>query len=87
MELLRSLTVDAAPSVVELFRFALISSLEMIRKVLLLYPLNVAILTLLSFLIFYKIIAKLLPKPKFNLVYAPLKHHENSSEELKILKR
>ena len=87
MELLKALTVDAAPSFVGLFRFALVSALEALRSLFLLYPLNVLIIFVACFAMFYKLTTKVLPKPKYKAEYTPLKHCENSSEEVKILKK
>ncbi len=66
MELLKSLTVDSAPSILELFRFGLISSLQLLKSFLLLYPLNVFLLIIIVFLTCYKIAKMILPKPIFN---------------------
>jgi hypothetical protein len=54
---------------------------------LLSYPLNIAIFVTIIFAIFYSIVKKILPKPKFSATYAPLRHQENSAEEIKILKK
>lgn len=87
MELIQSLTYDAAPSITRLFKFGLISSLELIKKAVLTFPVNISIFVIIVFIIFYKISKMLLPKPKFNKVYTPLKHNDNSVEEMRVLKK
>ena len=43
------------------------------------YPLNVFLMVIFCFLVFYKIAKKILPKPKFRAVYSPLKYQDNPS--------
>jgi hypothetical protein len=80
MDLINALTVDAAPSATSLFRFALITALEGLKKLILLYPLNLIIFALGCIFILNRLVRKILPKPKFEATYAPLKHNENSPE-------
>ena len=75
MELVKSLTVDSAPAVTELFRFALITGLEVLKKLLLLFPVNLCIFVIIIVLIFHKVVKMIRPKQKFNKVYVPLKHN------------
>ena len=75
MELIKSVTVDAAPTITELFRFSLVSVLEVIKKGLLLYPANLAIFIIIICLIFHKFIRLLMPKKPFSKVYHPLRHN------------
>jgi hypothetical protein len=87
MELLRSLTIDAAPSLLDLFRFGLVTALEAIRSVLLLYPVNLLIFCVVVVAVVNSIASRFKGKRKFSAVYTPLKHHENSLEEVKLLKK
>ena len=75
MELVKSLTVDSAPTITELLRFSIITVLEVIRKGLLLYPLNLVIFLIFICLIFNKLIGLLMPRKTFSKTYAPLRHN------------
>jgi len=74
MELVKSLTVDAAPAITELFRFMLITILQLIKKGLLLFPVNLVIFVIIVVFIFHKVVRMVTPKEKFNQVYRPLQH-------------
>ena len=87
MELIKSLTFDAAPTLTQLFKFALISILQTIKNVILLYPVNICLFVIICLIIFYKVTKLILPKAKFNHVYIPLKHNENSPEEIRVMKK
>ena len=80
MELIKSLTYDAAPTITELFKFALVETLTMAKKVILLYPVNMCLFVIICVVIFHKVSKLVLPKSKFNRIYTPLKHNENSPE-------
>ena len=86
MEFLRSITVDS-PSLLELFRFGLIMFLQSVKNLLLIYPINVAIFSILIFAIVFKLINRFRGKQPFKAVYSPLKHQDNSVEEVKLLKK
>jgi len=52
-----------------------------------LYPINVAIFCIVIFATTYKIAGKFRGKKAFSAVYEPLRHHDNSLEEVKLLKK
>jgi len=87
MELLKSLTIDTAPTITQLFKFAIISILEIIKKAILTYPVNICLFLIICLIIFHKITRLILPKAKFNRTYTPLKHNENIIEDIRILKK
>jgi hypothetical protein len=86
MEFLRSIAIDS-PSLLELFRFALVVFLQSVKDVLLIYPINVAIFCILIFALVFKLISRFKGKQPFKAVYSPLKHQDNSVEEVKLLKK
>jgi hypothetical protein len=87
MDLLRSITVDATPSVTGLLRFAFVEALRAIKTVLLFYPLNVLLLCLFLFLAVHRITSKFGGKKRFKAVYELLPHHDSAVEELKLIKK
>ena len=87
MELVKSLTVDSAPALTELFRFALVTGLELVKKILLLFPVNLLIFIVIIIVAFHKLVKMIVPKQRFSKTYTPLKHNDNSAEEVKVLKK
>lgn len=57
MELLKAIGVDSAPDLPQLFRFAILSLLNSLKHILLLYPLNLLIFTLIIAYIVNRIIS------------------------------
>ena len=69
MELLKSIAIDSTPTLAELLRFALLSLLNSLKHLLLLYPLNLLLFTLIRLLTINKIISPFKKKQKFKATY------------------
>lgn len=79
--------MDSAPPIATLFKFATIELLKAIKGVLLLYPINVLLLTLTLYLIVNRITSRFARKKKFKATYQPLPHQDSPLEELKLIKK
>ena len=85
--MLRSITIDSTPNVTEYFKFAFITVLQAIKTVLLCYPINVALFAALTLYLINRVASIFQGKKKFEAVYEPRPHQENSLEEVKLLKK
>ena len=87
MELLHSLGIDNAPSLLHIFKYAVGELLKMLRSLLLLYPVNLLIFVAVIFIMLRKITSRFSKKPVFEEKYSPLPHVDSADDEAKVLKR
>jgi len=85
--LLRSITIDSTPNLTEYFRYAFVTVLEAIKTVLTCYPINVVLFLSLTLYLINRVTGMFQGKRKFEAVYEPRPHQENSLEEVKLLKK
>lgn len=85
--MLRSITIDSTPNLTEYFRYAFITVLQAVKTVLTCYPVNAVLFVSLMLYFVSRVAGMFQAKRKFEAVYEPRPHQENSLEEVKLLKK